>query len=293
MRINGRPIGSGHPTYLIAELGINHNGSLQTAMKLIQAAADAGADAVKFQVGNPELYVHPDQWGRPRETPWGILPYIDYRKRMELSDEDLEVTKLAAEASGLDWFASPLDVDAVARLEALDAPTYKIASPKLTDAPLRDAINATQKPVILSTGMSTEEEIHDAVAALTGPLAVLHCTSSYPTPEEQVNLAMITTLQRMFPELPVGFSDHTVGVPCSVAAVALGACIIERHLTLSRAMWGSDHAASLEPAGFATMAKYIRTVEAARGDGIKRVYAAERENMRKFRLDATQLSHVG
>lgn len=285
MLIAGRKVGAGEPCYLVAEVGINHNGDVDTALRLVNAAAESGADAVKFQVGDPERYVNPDRWDRPRETPWGVLPYIEYRKRMELQPGELARTKVRAESRGLHWFASPLDTGAVDLLEELGPPAYKIASPKLTDEVLLDAVRGTEKPAILSTGMSTEREIRTAHTRLPGA-AILHCTSAYPCPPEQVNLRMLRTLQSWFPETPVGFSDHTVGVPASVAAVSMGACIIERHLTLSRAMWGSDHAASLEPAGFAKMAKYIRTIERSMGDGEKRVYESEQANLEKFRVAA-------
>lgn len=268
--------------YLIAEIGINHNGDVDTALELVEAAADAGADAVKFQVGDPFTYVNADRWEAPRETPWGTMRYIDYRQRMELPDAALAMTKGRADARGMDWFASPLDASAISRLVRLDVPYMKVASPKLTDTDLLDALVASSVPTIMSTGMSTERQIREAHATLL-PVAVLHCTSAYPCPPDLVNLRMIDTLASWFPDTAIGFSDHTVGVPCSVAAAAMGAKVIERHLTLSRAMWGSDHAASLEPTGFRKMAEYIRTIEMARGDGTKRVYESEKPNMLKFR----------
>lgn len=269
---------------IVAEVGINHNGSYEIARRLIKAAADAGADAVKFQVGNPDLYVNAEGRDVPRETPWGIMPYIEYRKRMELPSAVLLECKRYAAGLGLFWFASPLDADAVATLELLDVPCYKIASPMLTDMVLLETVAARGKPVLLSSGMSTSVELARAVDMFREvELAVMHCTSEYPCPPEHTNLRVLTGLKRRYPGATIGYSGHETGVPQSVAAVALGARIVERHLTLSRAMWGSDHAASLEPEGLRTLVRYIRTVERSLGDGEKVVYDGERVNMAKFR----------
>lgn len=285
IQIAGRLIGRGHPVFVVAEVGINHNGDLDIARRLIDAAADAGADAVKFQAGDPDRYVLPERRDVPRETPWGVLPYVEYRRRLEFTDDQLFVLQSHARDRGLMWFASALDVPTIARLEVLDVPCHKVASPWLTDLEHLTALRDTSKPVLLSTGMSTMEEIDLAVAWLDAPLAVLHCTSAYPCPPEMANLRMISVLSERY-DGPIGYSGHEVGVPESVAAVALGACIVERHLTLSRAMWGSDHGASLEPTGLETLVRYIRTVEAALGDGVKQVYPAESENRAKFRRAA-------
>lgn len=273
------------PVWIAAEVGINHNGDLATALELITEAARAGADAVKFQVGDPTLYVNRDRWSVPRETPWGVIPYIEYRKRMELSDADLAACKLHAQGLGLEWFASPLDITAVPRLERLGVQVHKMASPMLTNAALLRSLRETGKPVIVSSGMSTLQEIDRAVASL-GPgqvAALLHCTSAYPCPPELCNLRMIPTLQARYPNTPIGYSGHETGLTETFGAVALGARVVERHLTLSRAMWGSDHAASLEPHGLQSLVRGIRTMEHALGDGQKRVYDAERVNMGKFR----------
>lgn len=269
--------------WIAAEVGINHNGDRDTAIDLIDAAADAGADAVKFQVGDPRKYVNRDRWEIPRATPWGVMPYIAYRERMELEQDELELCFMHARAKSLAPFASPLNVEAVARLEELECSVYKVASPMMVKDRLLRAIRDTVKPVILSTGMSTLAQIDYAVEMFEDrDLAILHCTSAYPCPPEQNNLRMIETLRARY-GVPVGYSGHEIGVPESIAAVALGARIVERHLTLSRAMWGSDHAASLEPTGLRKLVKYIRTVEKAMGDGVKRVYDSERANMAKFR----------
>lgn len=266
---------------IVAEVGINHNGSVETAKRLIDAAADAGCDAVKFQVGDPDRYVNRSVWDVPRETPWGTMRYIDYRKRLEFSDVELAALREYATACGIEWFASPLDVSAVARLEWVGCERYKVASPMLTNSELLDAIRATGKPVILSTGMSTLDEI-DAAVERVQPEVVMHCTSAYPCPPEIINLRVIPALKERY-NRPVGYSGHEVGLATTVAAVAMGAEWVERHITLSRAMWGSDQAASIEPEGFRRLVRDIRTVEQAMGDGTKRVYDAESVNQWKFR----------
>lgn len=270
--------------FVIAEIGINHNGSEAIARGLQSAAAEAGADAVKYQVGDPERYVSSDRWDTPRQLADGsIVPYIEYRKSMELGDDELRSLKRHAESLGLEWFASPLDVSAVDRLEALDVPCYKIASPMVTDTDLLKRVKATGRPVLMSSGMSTPYQIHEGLIALHGAeVALLHCTSEYPCPPEHNNLRCIPAMRARW-DLTIGYSGHEIGIPESLAAVALGASIVERHITLSRAMWGSDHGASLEPEGFRRMVGYIRTIEVALGDGVKRVYAGESVNAEKFR----------
>lgn len=270
---------------MVAEIGINHQGDERTAIELVRAASKANADAVKFQVGDPRLYVREERWQDPRDTPWGSMPYIEYRERMELSQDALRRAKQEAERLGMEWFASPLDTSAVARLEALDVPHYKIASPMLTDALLLGLIDNTGRPVIFSSGMTSPAQLQAAVAMVAEPqrAAVLHCTSVYPCPPELCNLRVIKSLGELFPNIPVGYSGHEEDITESIAAVALGARVVERHLTLSRAMWGSDHAASLEPRRFAEMVERIRTVELALGDGVKEVYEQESKNAKKFR----------
>jgi len=270
--------------FVIAEVGINHNGDLHTAMAIQEAAVGAGANAVKYQVGDPTLYVSRTRWNDPRQLEDGsMVPYIEYRKSMELTEWELDVLQAHAQWLGLEWFASPLDVPAVARLERLGVPCYKIASPMVTDMDLLARVKATGKPVLISSGMTTPEQTRRALRALEGlDIGLLHCTSEYPCPPEHNNLRCITSLHD-YPKVTIGYSGHEIGIPESLAAVSLGARIVERHLTLSRAMWGSDHGASLEPEGFRRMVGYIRTIEAALGDGVKRVYDGESVNAEKFR----------
>ena len=277
-------VGDGHPVYVIAEIGINHNGSLDLARKLILGAAHAGCDAVKFQKRTPEKCVPKDQWAVERETPWGRMTYIDYRHKVEFGVEEYrEIDRLCREL-GIDWFASCWDEDAVAFMEQFSPPCYKAASASLTDMDLLKKTRETGRPLILSTGMSTMEEIEAAVAAVgTDNLLVAHSTSTYPCPPHQLNLRMITTLKGRFPGCPIGYSGHEVGLAPTWAAIALGATFVERHITLDRAMWGSDQAASVEVGGFARLVSNIRDIEKALGDGVKKVYDTEIGQRKKLR----------
>jgi N-acetylneuraminate synthase len=273
--LGSRLVGPGQPTYITAEIGINHNGDLEVAQRLIDAAVLAGCDAVKFQKRTPELCVPPEQREMLRETPWGVMTYLEYRHRVELGEE--EYRKIAAYCAerGIDWFVSCWDEQSVQFMEAFDPLCFKVASASVTDTALLGALRSTERPVILSTGMSTLGEIDDAVDALgTDGLIITHATSSYPCPPEQLNLAMIGTLTERY-GVPVGYSGHETGLATTVAAVAKGACFIERHITLDRAMWGSDQAASVEPGGLARLVRDIRVVERAVGDGVKVVYESE------------------
>ena len=285
VRIGNKLVGDGRPVYVIAEIGINHNGSLDIAKRMIDGAVLAGCDAVKFQKRTPELCVPRDQWLIERDTPWGRMTYIDYRHRIELAAADYAAIDTYCRDRGIQWFASAWDEGAVEFLEPFDPPCYKAASASLTDHALLGAMKATGRPLIISTGMSTMEEIEAAVAAVgTDGLLIAHSTSSYPCPVEAINLNMIATLRRRYPDRPIGYSGHEVGLSPTWAAVAMGACFVERHLTLDRAMWGSDQAASVEPQGLARLVRDIRTVELALGDGIKRVYESEvpiREKLRR------------
>lgn len=283
IHIDGRPIGRSAPTYVIAEIGINHNGDVGLAERLIDVAAEAGCDAVKFQKRTPEVCVPPDQRDRRRETPWGEMSYLEYKHRLEFGHAEYEILGQRAVSAGLQWFASPWDVPSVTFLEDLGVVAHKVASACLTDDDLLAAIAETRKPVLLSTGMSTIDEVDRAVDILEGsPLALLHTTSTYPCPAEETNLLMIRTLEDRY-GLPVGYSGHERGLQVSIAAVALGAVAVERHITLDRAMWGSDHAASLEPQGLMHLVRDIRLVEEAMGDGVKRIFPGEVEPRHRLR----------
>ena len=281
--IGDRPVGEGYPTYIVAEIGINHNGDLRVAKKMIDAAVLAGCDAVKFQKRTPDLCVPPEQRDIMRETPWGLIPYIEYRYRVEFDTEQYaEIDRYCRERE-IPWLASCWDEPSVDFIEQFDPPCYKIASASLTDGDLLLHINATGRPVILSTGMSTIEQIRQAVSLLDPDrLLIAHSTSSYPCKIEELNLRMIQTLRDEF-DNPIGYSGHEVGLATTYAAVALGACFVERHITLDRAMWGSDQAASVEPQGFMRLVRDIRAIERSLGDGVKRVYESEIKVMNKLR----------
>jgi N-acetylneuraminate synthase len=278
-----RKVGPGQPCYIVAEIGINHNGDVELAKKLIDAAAQAGCDAVKFQKRTPELAVPKDQWAKERDTPWGRMPYIDYKRRIEFGEAEYRDIDAHCRKASLPWFASPWDEPSVDFLERFGVPCHKIASASLTDGPLLDRIAATGKPIILSTGMSTMEEIDAAVRRLPKErLVILHSTSTYPAKNEELNLRCIAMLRERY-AVPVGYSGHEVGLQASLAAVTLGACMLERHITMDRAMWGTDQAASVEPGGFQRLVRDVRIIEGAMGDGVKRVYEGEIPMRQKLR----------
>jgi len=276
--------GDGHPVYVIAEIGINHNGSLEVAKKLIEGAAQAGCDAVKFQKRTPELCVPMDQRLIERDTPWGRMTYMDYRYKVEFGYDDYAEIDAYCREKGIAWFASCWDEDAVDFMEQFNPPCYKAASASLTDLTLLKKTKATGRPLIISTGMSTMEEVDAAVNALgRDNLMIAHTNSTYPCPVDQLNLRMITTLKQMYPDNPIGYSGHEVGLATTWAAVALGAIFVERHVTLDRAMWGSDQAASVEISGMSRLVSNIRDIEKALGDGVKRVYEGEAAARKKLR----------
>ncbi len=283
VKIGNKWVGDGHPAYIVAEIGINHNGDLGIAKELIQAGKHAGVDAVKFQKRTPELCVPPDQRNQMRETPWGYISYIDYRYKVELTEKEYDEIDRYASEIGMDWFASVWDEPSVDFLEKYNPIAYKVPSASLTDSNLLKHLRKTGRPLILSTGMSTLDQIKSAVNLIGEEnLVITHATSAYPCDPYELNLRMIHTLRDMF-NCPIGYSGHEVGLVTSAVAVGLGACMIERHITLDRALWGSDQAASVEPGGFEKLVKYIRVTEAAVGDGVKKVYESEISSLRKLR----------
>ena len=261
---------------VIAEIGINHNGSLDLAKLLIDGAVRAGADVVKFQKRTPEICTPAGQWDVERDTPWGRLKYIDYRRRVEFSAEQYAEIDAHCKAKGIAWTASCWDDPSVDVIAAFDPPFLKAASACLTDHGLLRKMKDTGKPLIISTGMSTLEEIDDAVQALGAEdLLIAHSTSTYPCPPAELNLRMIRTLMDRYPGVPIGYSGHETGLATTIAAVALGAEFVERHVTLDRALWGSDQAASVELGGLERLVRDIRDAESSLGDGVKRVYESE------------------
>ncbi len=276
-------VGEGYPTYIVAEIGINHNGDLENALKMIDIAKTNNVDAVKFQKRTPELCVPPEQRNQMRETPWGYISYFDYRKKVEFGPAEYDKIDAYCREKGITWFASVWDEPSVDFLEAYHPVVYKIPSASLTDHGLLQKLHTTKRPLILSTGMSSMDQIHKAVKLIgTDDLIITHTTSTYPCEPEELNLKMIETLKQEFP-CPIGYSGHEVGLIPSVVAVGLGACLVERHITLDRAMWGSDQAASVEPGGVERLVKYIRVTEKALGDGVKKVYDSEQSSLKKLR----------
>jgi N-acetylneuraminate synthase len=281
--IGDRLVGAGEPVYVVAEIGINHNGDLGIAKRLIDAAQFSGCDAVKFQKRTPEVCTPRDQWEIERETPWGRMTYIDYRHRVEFDEAGYDEIDRYCKDLGIAWFASCWDEPSVDFLARYEPPAFKFASASLTDDDLLQYTAKVGPPLIASSGMSTMEQIDHAMSLLPLDRTLLaHSTSTYPCPPDELNLSMIHTLRERFP-IPIGYSGHEVGLQTTIAAVAMGATFVERHITLDRAMWGSDQAASVEPMGLFRLIRDIRVVEAARGDGIKQVYDSELGPMKKLR----------
>ena len=286
MKLGNRTLTKDSNAYIIAEIGINHNGNIDIAKKLIDVAKKAGCDAVKFQKRNPDVCVPEKQKLIMRETPWGYISYLDYKYKVEFEKEEYDIIDEYCKKNEIHWFASPWDVDSVNFLSQYDIPALKVPSASLNDKELLLAMAKTNIPIIISTGMSTQNEVDEAVSILKdSQLAVLHCVSTYPTPTNELNLNVIKTFQSKYPNLIIGYSGHETGLSTTYAAVAMGAKIIERHITLDRSMWGTDHSASIEPHGLKTLVSNIRDIESALGDGIKAVTPGEvpiREKLRRI-----------
>lgn len=280
--LGNRPVGDGHPAYIIAEIGINHNGDLEIARRLIAVAHQAGCDAVKFQKRTVDVVYTPDELRAPRENPFGPTNG-DLKRGLEFGKDQYDAIHAYCRHLGIAWFASCWDEASVDFIEQYPVPCHKIASASLTDDALLRRVRSTGKPVVLSTGMSTLEEIDHAVDVLgKEQLVLLHTTSTYPAEYEELDLRVISSLRRRY-GVPIGYSGHETGVATSVAAVALGACVIERHITLERALWGSDQAASLGPSGLTNLTRDIRLVEMALGSNEKRVHERELPVLKKLR----------
>jgi N-acetylneuraminate synthase len=283
IKIGDTWVGDGHPVYIIAEAGINHNGDLNSAKQLMLAAKNAGVNAVKFQKRTPELCVPPEQRNQMRETPWGYITYLDYRYKVEFGEKEYAEIDRYAKEIGITWFASVWDEPSVDFLEQFNPVCYKVPSASLTDSGLMKHLRKTGRPMVISTGMSTMEQIRKAVALIGEEnLVICHATSTYPCDPHELNLKMVETLRKEF-SCPIGYSGHEVGLVTSVVAVGLGACMVERHITLDRALWGSDQSASVEPGGFEKLVKYVRVTEQAIGDGVKKVYDSEQSSLKKLR----------
>ncbi len=282
VKVGNYNIGENHPIFFTAEIGINHNGDLKIAKELIDASVNAGCQAVKFQKRTVDVVYTPDELAAARENPFGDTNG-DLKWGLEFSEEDYKEIDSYCKEKGIIWFASCWDEASVDFMEKFEPSCYKIASASLTDDNLLKHHNNTNRPIIISTGLSTMAQIDHAVSLLDSTnLILLHCTSTYPTKLEEINLRAIDMFKNKY-DFPIGFSGHETGLATSVAAATLGACMIERHITLDRAMWGSDQAASVEPAGFARMVKDIRAIEKAMGDGEKVVYDSELPIIEKLR----------
>ena len=273
--------------YIIAEIGINHNGSLDIAKQLIDIAKVAGCDAVKFQKRNPDICVPEHQKNIMRETPWGKMTYLEYKYKIEFGKKEYNNINQYCNQKGIAWSASPWDLDSLNFLNQYDIPFIKIPSALLTDIDLISASAKIGKKIILSTGMSTTDEIDQAVKAIQSTnsnciYALLHCNSSYPAPNEDLNLACIQTLKDRY-NCEVGYSGHEFGLTTSIASICLGATIIERHITLDRTMWGTDQMCSVEPQGLIKLVRGIKELKLAIGDGIKRVTKTEIPIRKKLR----------
>ncbi len=282
IKIGHKWVGELCPVYIIAEIGINHNGSMETTKQLIDAAVDCGCDAVKFQKRTVDVVYTAEELAKPRENPFGPTNG-DLKRGLEFGKDQYQEIDLYCREKNIGWFASCWDEGSVEFMEQFNPVCYKIASASLTDDSLLKRHRKTGRPIILSTGMSDMKQIEHAVEILgTTNTIILHCTSTYPSKSEELNLKVLQTLKEKF-DIPIGYSGHEVGLAPSFAAAVLGACVIERHITLDRAMWGSDQAASVEPQGFKRLVRDIRELELIMGDGIKKVYESEIPIRQKLR----------
>ena len=282
VKIANKQLGPGQPCYVIAEIGINHNGDIDLAKRLISVAVAAGCDAVKFQKRTVEVVYTAKELAQPRPNPFGDTNG-DLKRGLEFEQEEYAEIAAFCKQVKIDWFVSPWDEASVDFVEQFNPPVYKIASASLTDDNLLRHVRQTGKPIIASTGMSTYGEIDHAIEVLgKNNLILMHTTSTYPAKYEQLNLRAIPTMIERY-GIPVGYSGHETGIPTTVAASVLGACCVERHITMDRAMWGSDQAASLEPNGISRLVRDIRLCEQSMGDGVKRVYEEEIPVMKKLR----------
>ena len=271
-------------TFFIAEIGINHNGDINNALRLIEAAKLAGCNAVKFQKRTPKIATPKSSWNIIRETPWGKLKYIDYKKKIELGKKEYDIINKFCKKIDIMWTASCWDIPSVKFIEKYKVKFHKVPSACITDLNLLKELKKTKKPIIISTGMSTEKQIKKAVKILTQKnLSILHCNSSYPAQNNQLNLRYIEKLKKDFKKSVIGYSGHEMNLSASVAAVVLGAKIIERHITLDKSMWGTDQQASIEPIGFARLIRDVRNVENSLGKPVKIVYPEEKVIMSKLR----------
>jgi N-acetylneuraminate synthase len=289
VKIGNKLVGEGKCCYVVAEIGINHNGDIDVAKRLISVAVAAGCDAVKFQKRTVDIVYSAEELAKPRENPFGTTNG-DLKWALEFDQQDYEDIDAYCKAVNITWFASCWDERSVDFIDCFDVSCYKIASASLTDDNLLRHTRAKGKPIFLSTGMSTIAEIDHAVEVLgKHDLVLMHACSTYPAHYSELNLRAIPEMRRRY-GVPIGYSGHETGIASSVASVVLGACCVERHITLDRAMWGSDQAASLEPNGISRVVRDIRLVEESMGDGVKRVYERELPIIKKLRRVGASVS---
>ena len=288
--------GADQPVYIIAEIGINHQGDVEIAKKLINEAAAAGADAVKFQKRSIKRILTQAGLEMPYENRNSFgKTYGEHKRALELSEQDYHVLFTHANAQNVDFIASGWDEESIDFLDELGVPFFKMASADLTNLPLLIHTAAKGKPMVLSTGMADMEMVrtaYGAVTALNSQVAILQCTSTYPSVFEEINLEVINTFRKAFPEAVIGYSGHELGIAITEAAVAMGAKIVERHFTLDRTMKGGDHAASLEPGGFGKLVRDIRHIEAAHGSGTKKVQESELPIFKKLAKSIVSISEI-
>lgn len=282
VKVGKHVIGDNERVFIIAEIGINHNGDISIAKQLIDVACECGCDAVKLQKRTIDVVYSYEELARPRKNPFGDTNG-DLKQGLEFGQDEYQLIDDYCKEKGIMWFASCWDEESVDFIDQFDPPCYKIASASLTDDNLLRYTKKKGKPLLLSTGMSTIDEIDRAVSVLgKDNLVIFHCTSTYPSKNEELNLQVIKTFKARY-NVPIGYSGHEVGVSPSLMAVCAGACAVERHITLDRAMWGSDQAASLEPAGLQRMIRDICLWPIVHGDGKKILYDSEKSIIAKLR----------
>lgn len=284
--LSGVPVGDQFPCYVVAEIGINHNGDIDVAKKLISYAKVFDFQCVKFQKRTPEKCVPEEQKNIRRQTPWGEMSYLEYRKKVEFSPAQYGDIISYCNQSNIHFSSSVWDIDSLNWAMSIDVPFLKVPSALITDEDLLTETAKAGRPVVISTGMSTLEEIDHAVNIVlrkNRDLIICHCHSTYPAPIQELNLRVIPFFKERYPECLIGYSGHEFGLDTTVMSVALGANFVERHVTIDRTMWGTDQMASVEPQGMYKLTRDIRLMKQALGDGIKKVYSSELIARKKLR----------
>ena len=296
INLDQKKVGGSSPAYIIAEIGINHQGSLELAKELIKKASEVGANAVKFQKRSIQRILTREGLNAPYENPNSFgKTYGEHKKALELSESDYDELFAFANTCNLSFIASGWDEESIDFLDYLGVPFFKMASADLTNFPLLEHTAKKNKPIILSTGMSeigTVKKAYNLVNKYTNQIGILQCTSTYPTNFEEIHLNVIRSYKRLFPDAVIGYSGHELGIAVPVAAVAIGAKIVERHFTLDRTMKGGDHAASLEPLGFKKMVRDIRNIEKALGSSEKTVQKSEIKVFKKLGKSLVTLKDI-